>query len=87
MCPPIIIDLKNPKLNWDNENVPVKQNFNAVLFMFMLWLVGGLFVLIGYYAPFNGYILSILIGAICLFGCYLFYSYIKKKDIDLYTKF
>ena len=83
----IIIDLKNPKLNWDNENVPVKQNFNAVLFMFMLWLVGGLFVLIGYYAPFNGYILSILIGAICLFGCYLFYSYIKKKDIDLYTKF
>jgi ABC-2 type transport system permease protein len=30
----ILIDLKSPKLNWDNEQKAVKQNFNLLFNMF-----------------------------------------------------
>ena len=82
----IMIDIKHPKLNWDNETVPVKQNFNAVVYMFGFWLVGGLFVLLGYLLPIDGYIYSLTSGIICFIGCLFFYRYIKKKDMELFKK-
>lgn len=42
----IIIDLKFPKLNWDNEQKAVKQNFNVVINMIIGVLIAGLLVFI-----------------------------------------
>lgn len=82
----ILLDIWHPKLNWDNENVPVKQNFNAVGFMFMFWIIGGLITFASYYITISGYLLSIIIGVITIIGCLLIFKYIKKKDIELLNK-
>ena len=82
----LIFDLRKPKLDWKEESEAVKQNFNAVVYMFGFWLVGGLFVLLGYLLPIDGYIYSLTSGIICFIGCLFFYRYIKKKDMELFKK-
>ncbi|MDT8717256.1 hypothetical protein IAI10_11360 [Clostridium sp. 19966] len=37
----LLLDIKFPKLKWDNEQVAVKQNFNFVITMFGSWIVAG----------------------------------------------
>ena len=82
----IFIDMAHPKLNWDSENAAVKQNFNGVFYMFGIWIIGGLITLGSYFAPFNGYTLSVIICVASLIGCIICYLYIKKKDIALLNK-
>ena len=82
----IMIDIKHPKLNWDNETAAVKQNLNGLVYMIGMWLIGALFALIGYYFPLNGYLFSIIVTLVSSLGCLAFYIYIKKKGIELFNK-
>ncbi|HHU27817.1 TPA: hypothetical protein GXZ54_01510 [bacterium] len=40
----ILLDIAKPKLNWDNETVAVKQNFNGVLFMIICYSLAIIFI-------------------------------------------
>ena len=82
----IMIDIKNPKLNWDNETAAVKQNLNGVFYMFGLWIIGGILAVIGYFLPLDGYIYSLVLGVLSTIGCISFYLYIKKKDMEIFKK-
>ena len=82
----IMMDIKNPKLNWDNETAAVKQNLNGVFYMFGLWIIGGILAVIGYFLPLDGYIYALVLGVLSTIGCISFYLYIKKKDMEIFNK-
>jgi ABC-2 type transport system permease protein len=42
----MLIDLHFPKLDWDNEQKAVKQNFNSVINMFLSLLFAGISLLL-----------------------------------------
>lgn len=81
----VIIDLKNPKINWITEQTVVKQNFNTLLLMGVvsIQLVG--IVFLGYELQNldNFIIIIALIYAILL---KLIKSYIKRNEVKLYEK-
>jgi ABC-2 type transport system permease protein len=70
----IYIDLKFPKLNWDNEQKAVKQNFNLMINMFFGIAVAGLFVFLMVKFQLNmWYVLSIIFGIFGLLDVLLYY--------------
>lgn len=44
----LMVDLIQPKLNWENEQKAVKQNFNTVIYMFLTFILGGVLTVIGF---------------------------------------
>ena len=81
----VLIDLKNPKLNWISEQTVVKQNFNTMILMgiLSLQLVG--IVYLGYKLQ-NLDNFIIIVALIYAFCFRLIKSYIKKNKLKLYEK-
>lgn len=82
----IYIDLKRPKLKWDQESAAVKENLNAFLSMLLTWGVSLIFVILAvvfylYNIQINVILLSVVISAIS--GCLLalvIYKFYKNSD-------
>ena len=81
----VIIDLKNPKINWITEQTVVKQNFNTLLLMgfITIQLVG--IVFLGYQLQnLDNFIIIIALIYAILFK--LIKSYINRNEVKLYEK-
>ena len=79
----VLIDLKNPKLNWISEQTVVKQNFNTMILMgiLSLQLIG--IVYLGYKLQnLDNFIIIIALIYAILFK--LIKSYINRNEVKLY---
>lgn len=79
----ILLDLRKPNINWDNENAAVKNNLNSLWYMLISVAIIIIIVLIGILIislnlPFAGYIFAGIIFMLSLFGNYMFYRYYSK---------
>lgn len=80
----ILIDLKNPKLNWTTEYAVVKQNFN-MFFQFIIYLIE-IGIIIGMSAILKLEELQISILGIMILGTILIRKYVKHKQMKLLEK-
>ena len=83
----LIFDLKKPVLNWDNENMAVKQNLNtlwSMLLSFAVIIVSCAISLLGLLLPYGGYIAYGLILVLSILGNYLFHRYYLKPSKVLF---
>lgn len=80
----ILIDLKNPKLNWTTEYAVVKQNIN-MFFQFVIYLVEIGFV-IGICAILDLISAQMTVILTFSFGVLLVRKYINKKQMKLFNK-
>lgn len=81
----ILVDLNNPKLNWDNEQKAVKQNMNLMISWIPTVVVPGLLGLIIYKLDFTVTVtvlfLLVLYGIIDL----ILYRILATKGVDIYN--
>lgn len=80
----ILIDLKNPKLNWTTEYAVVKQNFN-MFFQFVVYLLETA-IIIGISSILELQELQVVIFAISVLGTILVRKYIKQNQIKIFRK-
>ncbi|WP_442603234.1 putative ABC transporter permease subunit [Paenibacillus sp. KN14-4R] len=75
----MLIDLRSPKLNWDNEQKAVKQNMNAMLSILANLLVAGIIVACVLFLDIE--IVATCIGLLVLFSIlnFLLYQLLKTK--------
>lgn len=79
----ILIELKWPKLNWDNPQKPMKQNVNVIVSLFITFAFSALVYLIG--TKISGavsIILIVLVPILIFIGLYMF---LKKYINILYS--
>lgn len=81
----ILIDLYNPKLNWDNEQKAVKQNMNVVISWIPCLLVPGLTVFLVIFLKLTLIKTTILLLALyCVLDLILF-KLLTTKGIELFS--
>ena len=83
----LIFDLKKPVLNWDNENMAVKQNLNtlwSMLLSFAVIIVSCGISLLGLFLPYGGYIAYGVILVLSILGNYLFHRHYLKQSKELF---
>ena len=81
----IIIDLKNPKLNWTSEHEVVKQNMNMLYFMCIIILEIGILVFIAFKIQSNfAYALITFVYSVLQF--LIIDRYVSKNENKLYEK-
>ncbi len=81
----IIIDLKNPKLEWITEYAVVKQNINMFFQMGIILLEIGIVIFLGLKVT-NLEIFILSINFIYIIGIYLIVKYISRNKIKLFEK-
>jgi ABC-2 type transport system permease protein len=70
----ILLELRFPKLNWDNEQKAVKQNINFMITMFGSWAIAALFVFSAIILKLNLWYAFTLVTAVCgIINLILFY--------------
>ena len=75
----LLMDVNYPKLTWDNEYKPVKQNMNILINLFVSSMVGGIAILITIYFKFTLFEVMSRLGLIMiLFDLGLFRNLINK---------
>ena len=83
----ILIDLKRPKLDWDNETTAVKQNMNTFFYMLVDLAITMLIVALGVILIFikiPSFIASLILSLIFLLFCVIIYRLIKNKGLDIF---
>ena len=79
----ILIDLKNPKLNWSSEYTVVKQNMNIFYLMIVVLIEVGILVLVAF--KFNNLYLYIAISiAFLLVQIVTLNIYVARNENKLY---
>ena len=83
----IIIDLKRPKLDWENETVAVKQNMNSMIFMLIdvvFTIAICAFGVILLFINIPSFVASIILSLIFLVLCVIIYKLMDNKDIEIF---
>ena len=84
----IFIDLKRPKLDWENETVAVKQNTNTLIFMLVdlvfTFLICGFGVLL-LFIEIPSFVASLILSLIFLGLCVIIYRLIDKKGLAIFN--
>lgn len=83
----ILIDLKRPKLDWDNETTAVKQNINTFFYMLADLGITMLIVTLGVILIFikiPSFIASLILSLLFLLICVIIYRLIKNKGLDIF---
>jgi ABC-2 type transport system permease protein len=82
----IVLDLFNPKLNWENEQKAVKQNMNLIINMLICVVVTVICVAV--VALLEMTLLQTLIGILVIFGIadFLLYVFLSTKGAELFSK-
>ena len=83
----IISDIIKPKLNWESEQAAVKQNFIAIIPMFLTMILGGLLGVGGVLLYINVEISIYLLGIIAIILLALFSFVFYKLDFKLAQKY
>ncbi|MCX7950352.1 MAG: ABC transporter permease [Clostridiales bacterium] len=79
----ILIELKWPKLNWDNPQKPMKQNVNVIVSLFITFAFAALVYFIG--TKISGTISVILLIAVPVILFIVLYLFLKKYINILYS--
>lgn len=85
----LFVDLKHPKLSWNNPQEAIKQNFNVVLGMLLGLMMISVFGVIGYFLATLGLSLFALFGLMALvlvIASYLSFLLIKRSARRSYSK-
>jgi len=82
----ILLDLYNPKLDWDSEQKAVKQNMNVVYSMVISSIVGGLTIYAA--AQFSPGIITAALSAVLIYGGLnvLVYFLLCKKGVERFKQ-
>lgn len=83
----LIVDLKRPKLNWNNEYAVVKQNMNMIFEFALMFFIIIIAIGIGYLTMNLNYIIPVAILTIIFtLGSVLINYYVKKNKNQLFEK-
>jgi len=82
----ILLDLFNPKLDWDSEQKAVKQNLNVVYSMIISGIVGGLTIYAA--SQFSPGIITAVLSAVFIYGGLnvLVYFLLRKKGVERFKQ-
>ncbi|HOV26271.1 MAG TPA: hypothetical protein PK566_07930 [Pseudobacteroides sp.] len=82
----IVFDLLNPKLDWDNEQKAVKQNFNILFNMLSCIIFSGAFIAFVFIMGLD--IIQTFIATILIFGTFnaLLYYFVSTIGVKLFKK-
>ena len=83
----IYIDLKRPKLEWENETVAVKQNTNTLIYMLIDMAITMLIVALGVlllFVKLPAFVASLILTLIFLSLCVIIYRLMKNKGLELF---
>ena len=84
----IYIDLRRPKLEWENETVAVKQNTNTLIYMLIDMAITMLIVAFGVLLIFiriPAFVASLILTLIFLALCVIIYRLMKRKGLELFN--
>ena len=84
----IYIDLKRPKLEWENETVAVKQNTNTMIYMFLDWAITMIIVAFGVILIFiriPAFVASLILSLIFLGLYVIIYRLMKNKGLEIFN--
>jgi ABC-2 type transport system permease protein len=84
----IYIDLRRPKLDWENETVAVKQNTNTLIYMLIDMAITMLIVAFGVLLIFiriPAFAASLILTLIFLALCVIIYRLMKRKGLELFN--
>jgi ABC-2 type transport system permease protein len=84
----IYIDLRRPKLDWENETVAVKQNTNTLIYMLIDMAITMLIVAFGVLLIFiriPAFVASLILTLIFLALCVIIYRLMKRKGLELFN--
>ena len=84
----IYIDLKRPKLEWENETVAVKQNTNSIIYMFLDWAITMIIVAFGVILIFiriPAFVASLILSLIFLGLYVIIYRLMKNKGLEIFN--
>ena len=84
----IYIDLRRPKLDWENETVAVKQNTNTLIYMLIDMAITMLIVALGVLLIFiriPAFVASLILTLIFLALCVIIYRLMKRKGLELFN--
>ena len=82
-----IFDLRKPVLNWDNENMAVKNNLNTlwgILVSFAVIIVLGIIGVVFIFVPYGGYFAYSIFLILSLLGNFLFHKHYQKSSKVLF---
>ena len=85
----IIVDLKKPLLNWENETEAVKQNINSLFEMLIDWGLTIVVVLIGILMIFiklPAFVASLLLSLYLGGACVIIYELLRIKGLKVFDK-
>lgn len=86
----IMVDLKKPLLNWENETVAVKQNINSMFQMLIDWGLTIVLIIIGVllllFVKLPAVIVSLLLTLILGGSCVIIYKLLKNKGLKIFDK-
>ncbi len=81
----LLIDLKNPKINWTSEYTMMKQNTNVMYILFYtLIIAGSIFIFSTFITNNNLYKMFVLL--ICVITDVILNEYIRKNENKLFNK-
>lgn len=84
----IYIDLRRPKLEWENETVAVKQNTNTLIYMFLDWALTMIIVAFGVILIFiriPAFVASLILSLIFLGLYVIIYRLMKNKGLEIFN--
>lgn len=84
----IYIDIRRPKLDWENETVAVKQNTNSMIYMFIDWALTMIIVAFGVLLIFvriPAFVASLILSLIFLGLYVIIYRLMKNKGLELFN--
>ena len=84
----IYIDLRRPKLEWENETVAVKQNTNTMIYMFLDWALTMIIVAFGVILIFiriPAFVASLILSLIFLGLYVIIYRLMKNKGLEIFN--
>lgn len=82
----MILDLYNPKLNWDNEQKAVKQNINVFFHMLIGMVFAGLTVMAAIFLKLNLLQCTVLLVAAYGLLDFILYKFLSIQGVKLYNK-
>jgi ABC-2 type transport system permease protein len=82
----ILIDLFNPKLNWDNEQKAVKQNLNLLISWPLILILPGIITFIVYKLHLAMSVTFVLLLFVYIAANVILYKVLASKGTNLYNK-
>lgn len=81
----LLIDLRNPKLNWNSEYTMMKQNTNVMYILFYTLIIDALLLIIGRIIPSNNIFFAVII-AIGIIANNTINKYVVEKQDKVFGK-